>query len=131
MQQDWLKGGSKMREKELWIAYMLWFFFGLLGIHKFYLEKIGMGIIYILTGGFFFIGWFIDLFTLPSQVERYNLRELVKANNRYQNYQNQSNAQNRMENFVRKARRMEQRLRNIEDIVTSEEYNFHRRLYSR
>jgi hypothetical protein len=120
-----------MREKELWVAYVLWFFCGLWGIHKFYLGKIGMGILYILTCGFFFIGWFIDLFTLPSQVERYNLRELVKANNRYQNYQNQSNAQNRMENFVRKARRMEQRLRNIEDIVTSEEYNFHRRLYSR
>ena len=117
-----------MREKELWIAYMLWFFFGLLGIHKFYLEKIGMGIIYILTGGFFFIGWFIDLFTLPSQVDRYNLREQVMANN---HYQDQSYDRRKMNNVILKTRRMEKRLQNIEDIITSEEYNFHRRLYSR
>ncbi|MFC1494088.1 NINE protein, partial [Thermodesulfobacteriota bacterium] len=23
-----------MKEKELWITYILWFFFGLLGVHK-------------------------------------------------------------------------------------------------
>jgi len=120
-----------MREKELWVAYALWFFCGLCGIHKFYLGKIGMGIIYFLTCGFFFIGWFIDLFTLPSQVDRYNLRENIMANNRYQHYKNQSCDQNKMDNFAYKTRRMEQRLRNIEDIVTSEEYNFHRKLYSR
>lgn len=120
-----------MREKELWIAYFLWFFFGLLGIHKFYLEKFGMGIIYILTGGFFFIGWFIDLFTLPSQLERYNLREQVMTNNHYRHYENQSFDRSKMDSVINKTRRMEQRLRNIEDIVTSEEYNFHRRLYSR
>ena len=126
-----------MREKELWIAYVLWFFCGLWGIHKFYLGKIGMGIIYFLTCGFFFIGWFIDLFTLPSQVDRYNLREYAMANNHYHHYhhyENQSNDRDRdrdkMDNFIQKTKRMEQRLRNIEDIVTSEEYNFHRRLYS-
>ena len=118
-----------MKEKELWVAYALWFFCGLWGIHKFYLGKIGMGIIYILTCGFFFIGWFIDLFTLPSQVERYNLREQVTASNHY--YQDRSYERDKMNSFIRKTGRMEQRLRNIEDIVTSEEYNFNRRLYSR
>ena len=122
-----------MREKKLWIAYILWFFFGFLGVHKFYLNKIIIGILYIFTGGFFFIGWFIDLFTLPSQVDRYNLREYAMANNHYHHYENQSNDRdrNRMDSFVQKTKRMEQRLRNIEDIVTSQEYNFHRRLYSR
>jgi hypothetical protein len=122
-----------MREKELWVAYLLWFFCGLWGIHKFYLGKIGMGIIYILTCGFFFVGWFIDLFTLPSQVDRYNLREYAMANNHchhYHHYENQTCDSNRMDTFIQKTKRMEQRLRNIEDIVTSEEYNFHRRLYS-
>ena len=117
-----------MKEKELWVAYALWFFCGLWGIHKFYLGKIGMGILYILTCGFFFIGWFIDLFTLPSQVDRYNLREQIAGNN---HYQNQSHARGNMDRVIMKTRRMEQRLRNIEDIVTSEEYNFHRKLYSR
>lgn len=54
------------------IAYLLWFFFGLLGIHKFYLNKIAIGIIYLLTGGLFFIGWIYDLFTLGNQVDIYN-----------------------------------------------------------
>ena len=53
-------------------AYLLWFFFGLLGIHKFYLGKIGVGILYFFTFGLFFIGWFIDLFTLGTQVDVYN-----------------------------------------------------------
>ena len=120
-----------MKEKELWVAYALWFFCGLWGIHKFYLGKVGMGILYFLTCGFFFIGWFIDLFTLPSQVDRYNLREYVMENNRYQYNQNRSFYRGSIDRVILKTRRMEQRLRNIEDIVTSEEYNFNRRLYSR
>lgn len=53
-------------------AYLLWFFFGLLGIHRFYLGKVGTGILYLLTGGVLGIGWFIDLFTLGTQVDNYN-----------------------------------------------------------
>ncbi|WP_419698655.1 NINE protein [Mucilaginibacter sp. NFX135] len=53
-------------------AYILWFFLGLIGVHKFYLNKTGMGILYFFTCGIFFIGWFIDLFTLGSQVDTYN-----------------------------------------------------------
>ena len=48
------------------------FFFGLLGIHKFYLGKMLWGLVYLFTGGLFGIGWLIDLFTLPTQVENYN-----------------------------------------------------------
>jgi TM2 domain-containing membrane protein YozV len=61
-----------MAQKELWVTYVLWFFGGFLGLHKFYLGKIGWGILYILTGGLFFIGWIIDLFTIPSQVRSFN-----------------------------------------------------------
>jgi len=53
-------------------AYLLWFFLGLLGAHKFYLNKIGIGILYFLTGGLLGIGWLIDLFTLGNQVDVYN-----------------------------------------------------------
>jgi len=66
-------------------AYILWFFFGFFGIHKFYLNKVGMGIIYLFTFGLFGIGWFIDLFTLGSQVDNYNnaifLRQLGSNHN--------------------------------------------------
>ena len=57
------------------VAYLLWFFLGLLGVHKFYVNKIGMGVIYLLTFGLFGIGWFIDLFTLGSQVDIANALE--------------------------------------------------------
>jgi hypothetical protein len=53
-------------------AYLLWFFLGIFGAHKFYLDKLGMGVLYILTGGLFFVGWIIDLFTLGKQVDQHN-----------------------------------------------------------
>jgi TM2 domain-containing membrane protein YozV len=59
-------------KKDVTVAYLLWLFLGLIGAHKFYLGKIGMGILYIFTGGLFLIGLFVDLFTIPKQVEKYN-----------------------------------------------------------
>lgn len=56
------------------VAYLLWFFLGVFGAHKFYLGKIGMGILYIFTLGLFGIGIIIDLFTIPQQVDIYNLK---------------------------------------------------------
>ncbi len=59
-------------------AYLLWFFLGFLGIHKFYVGKTGMGILYLFTGGLFGIGWFIDLFTLAGQVNKYNAERQLR-----------------------------------------------------
>jgi len=55
------------------VAYLLWFFLGIFGAHKFYLENIGIGILYLFTLGVFGIGWLIDLFTLGGQVDTYNI----------------------------------------------------------
>jgi TM2 domain-containing membrane protein YozV len=60
------------RTKETWIAYILWFFLGWAGVHKFYLGKTGWGVLYLLTGGIFLVGLLIDLFSIPSQVRHYN-----------------------------------------------------------
>lgn len=54
------------------VAYLLWFFLGYLGFHKFYLDKIGVGILYIFTVGLFGFGLLYDLFTLGNQVDVYN-----------------------------------------------------------
>ncbi|MPM80234.1 hypothetical protein SDC9_127281 [bioreactor metagenome] len=50
--------------KDKGIALVLCLLFGVLGAHKFYEGKIGMGILYLLTGGLLGIGWLIDLFVL-------------------------------------------------------------------
>ncbi|WP_062310295.1 NINE protein [Demequina rhizosphaerae] len=63
--------------KDTAITYILWFFLGLFGVHHFYMGKIGRGVLWLLTGGLFFIGWVVDLFTIPSQVRTVNARRAV------------------------------------------------------
>jgi TM2 domain-containing membrane protein YozV len=58
--------------KTVGLAYVLWFFLGAVGGHKFYLGNTKMGIIYLLTFGLFGLGIIYDLFTLPKQVEAVN-----------------------------------------------------------
>lgn len=52
------------RPKNKWVAILLCLFLGVLGGHKFYEGKVGMGILYCLTGGLFAIGIIVDLITL-------------------------------------------------------------------
>ena len=77
---------------ESWLAYLLWFFLGTFGAHKFYLRQNGMGILYLALGlvggatvwfllGFIFLVplWImmvIDLFTIPARVRYVNGRML-------------------------------------------------------
>ena len=63
------------------VAYALWLFSGCgaLGFHRFYLGKIGTGILWMMTGGCFGIGAIYDLVTIPRQVQEANLRYEVEA----------------------------------------------------
>ena len=47
------------------IGYLLWIF-GFTGSHRFYYGRPVSGVIWFLTGGLFLVGWFIDLFLIPS-----------------------------------------------------------------
>lgn len=47
--------------KNKWVAFFLCLFLGVIGAHRFYVGKIGTGILYIFTVGVFSIGALIDL----------------------------------------------------------------------
>ena len=55
------------------IGYVLWTF-GFTGSHRFYYGKPISGTIYFFTLGLLFIGWFIDLFLIPSMSRKADLR---------------------------------------------------------
>ena len=56
------------------VAWILQTFLGVFGIHRFYQGKIGTGLIWLLTGGLFLVGWLYDFWTLNQQVDELNRR---------------------------------------------------------
>lgn len=60
-------------DKKKWTAFFLCLFLGLFGAHRFYVGKIGTGILYICTGGFFAIGVFVDLIKILTGSFRDNV----------------------------------------------------------
>lgn len=63
----------KGKEKNKWVSVILCLFFGLFGIHKFYEEKIGMGILYLCTLGLFGFGVIVDFLVLLFKPNPYYL----------------------------------------------------------
>ena len=50
------------------VAWILLTFLGIFGVHRFYMGKWFTGILYLLTGGLFLIGYIYDYWTLNDQV---------------------------------------------------------------
>ncbi|MBQ7338637.1 MAG: TM2 domain-containing protein [Clostridia bacterium] len=63
--------GRSGRAKNKWVALLLCFFLGFFGAHKFYEGKVGMGILYIFTGGLFSIGVIIDFIAILCKPNPY------------------------------------------------------------
>lgn len=80
LQKGIITTGKKVYMKSKGTAYLLWCLsiFGWLGLHRFYLRKIGTGIIWVITGGVLGFGSLVDLFTLGEQVESYNAKHQIK-----------------------------------------------------
>jgi TM2 domain-containing membrane protein YozV len=66
-----LTGTNDTHRKSL--GYILWIF-GFTGAHRFYYGKPVTGTIYFFTLGLLFVGWFIDLFLIPSMDRQADLR---------------------------------------------------------
>lgn len=79
-------------------SYLLWFFFG---FHYAYLGMWGVQILYWFTFGGLGFWTFIDLFTIPGKVSRYNANIFQKIN------------------AIEKRERQEDHLRNIELITAA------------
>ncbi|RYD64449.1 MAG: TM2 domain-containing protein [Verrucomicrobiaceae bacterium] len=56
------------------VAWLLQTFLGPLGIHRFYMGKIWTGILWMISGGLFFIGYLYDYCTLNEQIDEQNSR---------------------------------------------------------
>ncbi len=54
------------------IAWILLTFLGLFGVHRFYMGKWFTGILYLVSGGIFGIGYLYDLWTLNDQISIIN-----------------------------------------------------------
>lgn len=54
------------------VAWVLLTFLGLFGIHRFYMGKWFTGLIYLVSGGIFGLGYLYDLWTLNDQVSLIN-----------------------------------------------------------
>ena len=62
-----------MGKKSLFITYVLWLFFGAFGLHHFYLGRDRQAFVWWSTfGGLFLVGWFRDLWRIPSYVDDAN-----------------------------------------------------------
>ncbi len=66
---------SSVSRKNKVVTLFLCIFLGPYGIHYFYVGKIGIGILYLLTAGLFGIGWIVDIFRiiLGNFKDKYNL----------------------------------------------------------
>ena len=58
------------------IAYILWFFLGCFGLHRFYVGDFKKGLLFLLTLGLCGFGWFIDVFFIGSRVDEYNEQQM-------------------------------------------------------
>lgn len=65
---------ARRRDPQLVLLTALIGFLGIAGVHRFMLNQIGMGILYVFTGGLCFIGTIVDLINHRELALAYNIQ---------------------------------------------------------
>lgn len=63
-----------MKSKSTAYILLLFSVIGLAGFQRFYIGKVGTGLLWLFTFGLCGVGTIVDLFTLGNQVDLYNLK---------------------------------------------------------
>jgi TM2 domain-containing membrane protein YozV len=60
------------------VAWILLTFLGIFGVHRFYMRKWITGLLYLVTGGLFLLGYLYDYWTLNGQVSELNSKATAR-----------------------------------------------------
>lgn len=72
---------TRRKDPQMILLLALIGFLGVSGIHRFFLNQIGMGILYFLTGGLCLIGTIVDLVNYKSLSIEYNQKIALEVKN--------------------------------------------------
>ena len=72
---------GKRKDRQLMVILCIIGFFGIAGVHRFFIGDIVLGIIYLLTGGLCLIGTIVDLININSLTLRYNIQQANESAN--------------------------------------------------
>lgn len=72
---------GRRKDRQLILILTILGFFGVAGIHRFFIGDILLGIVYFFTGGLCLIGTIVDLINVRSLTLRYNQQQANEAAN--------------------------------------------------
>lgn len=75
LQQFAMAYGSRRKDSETILILTLLGFIGISGIQRFMLDQVGMGILYLLTGGLCAVGTIVDLINYKKMTAEYNMQQ--------------------------------------------------------
>jgi TM2 domain-containing membrane protein YozV len=78
-QQFYILYQNKRKDQQTMLLLCLLGFLGFAGIHRLVTGDIALGIIYLLTAGFCFIGTIIDLININSLTFEYNRKQAIET----------------------------------------------------